>query len=374
MKNIDQRYYISLAKQNVRRHSSIILLSLLLIILLFGEGFQFAVIHTNPIIFVKIGSKITSCGDYETAELCGQMMQNVLLYSAFWFLNIIMCATVAGIGISVLHLEQHYIKGNGMICILNFSLILGIVLFLIAVVSRNTIGGGKLDALLGNTLGGLYNIPPFRDHPGAFISMSYATNAFVPISASIIGVACLRSAHRLQSARNVHNRVTSPLAELAGRLRGLKRATLAAALLLGTAVLEFQAYLQLPLPFLRAATMPQLPVGAPPPASSIANAVWGGASGYKSISDGLIAIQGIEYTVLLIVVFGIPAIMLHHNAILTARKEAPKNVEGMTPYKYMEQFGLVFSPPTYLADLVTVAIPVVAASISPLIRIGTSAG
>jgi hypothetical protein len=106
----------------------------------------------------------------------------------------------------------------------------------------------------------------------------------------------------------------------------------------------------------------------------MANAVWGGASGYKSISDGLVTIQGIEYTVLLIVVFGVPAIILHHNAIIMARKEAPENGAGLTPYKYMEQFGLVFSPPTYLADLVTVAMPLVAASVSPLIRIGTTAG
>jgi hypothetical protein len=352
--------------ESIERHSIMIFLSLPLIVLFLGESFQWAIIHTNPLIFVETQSQITRCGNYETAELCGQMIQSVLLYSAFWFLNIIMCITVSGIGISVLHLEEDYIKRNDMPRILAFSLILGGVLAVIAILFRNTIGGSKLDALLGNTLEGLYKIPPFRDHPGAFISMSYATNAFVPISASIIGVACLRSAYRPPSAR----KVTPPLAELAGRLRALKRATLGAALLLGTAVLEFQEYLQLPLPFLRAATMPRLPAGAPPPA----NAVWGGASGYKSISDGLITIQGIEYTVLLIVVFGIPAIMLHHNAILAARKEVSKNGEGMTPHKYMEQFGLVFSPPTYLADLVTVAMPLVAASVSPLIRIGTGAG
>jgi hypothetical protein len=347
----------------VRRHSqTLYFLVIPLLVLGIAESFQRGAIDRFPLTFAKARPNVSSCGGYDSAEMCGQIIQSVLLYAGFCFLNLVMCITAVGISISVLRLECDQDKDKNLTPILSLACVLGGILAFIAVLSK-----GKLETLLQNTLGGLYDIPPFRDHSPAFLTTLYATNIFLPISASIVAVACIRSAYRLPSAKTIAD-TSAPahLAELSVKMRALKRATLAAALLLVTAVLEFQFRLQLPIPYLRAAS--------PSPSVSFGAAVMltGGASGYKSFVDGLITVQGIEYTALLLVVFGIPAILIHHNATQVAHIQAPKNVPPMTPSKYLEGFGFAFSLPTYFADVITVAMPAVAASISPLIRISAA--
>jgi hypothetical protein len=356
------------------------LIAIPLIVLGVGEVSQQRLIEYSAIFpFVKPDATVPACGKYETTEFCAQTLSGELLYGGFWFLNIIMAITATSVGASTLLSNYGTSKStSGLI----FAVALGAILSSIALKFGNT-----LEPILRHTLNGFSDIPPFRDRGATLLAMLKFTYILVPVSASIMAVACLRTAYRMQRPMYVIQAGTAAahLYELQERTQALKRVTMVAALLLVTSVLEYQFYLKLPIPYLQYAAAPTAGPStslAPPTPPTAAPQLGGGtpmtiaippngANGYKSLIDGITSVQGIEYTTLLMVVFGIPAIFIHHNALLVARVAAPTTTPPTTSSKYLEGFGLEFSVPTYFADVITVAMPAIAASVSPLVRIAT---
>jgi hypothetical protein len=357
-----------------------------------GEALQTMMFDVLNLRFVPEGAVPPSCGSYTATEVCAQLLEGEMLYAAFWLLNVVVALTAIGIATSVLYniLEPLRVSFFSAVAA---SLVVGTAIcvvsgFLWPLFVWSMYGwSNKYHQVYQAALGDLLMlVPPFMWHSRLLDYSLYVTTGLLAVAGTFIAVGCAVTCQNLPSdpANGAENSSGPPtMALLSDRLQALKRVTVAGALLLVTGVLQEQFYLQLPCPFLHHATElmggqgsagkegAQAAFGAP--IVRLATAGPNGGNAYKSFTDGLTAIQGIEFTLMLLGAFSVPALVIRHRAVRIAKLTAPKLTPPVAASKYVQDSGFAFALPSYLIDMATIAMPAIVGSLSPLIRVASSA-